>query len=106
LVGLADVSLDEPDAVFERLVEVPAVPGGEVVEDRHLVAAGDERVDEVRSDEAGSAGYECTHERAILEGVRLLPAVETHRERRKDRRERGRLADREQDLARRRAALE
>ena len=45
----------------ERAVEVLALAGGEVVEDGHLVAALDERVDEVRADEAGAAGDESSH---------------------------------------------
>ena len=46
--------------------EVLALAGGQVVDDRHLVAAIEERVDEVRADEAGAAGDQGTHGRRIL----------------------------------------
>ena len=36
-------------------------PGRQVVEDEHRVAALEQRFGQVRSDEAGSAGYERTH---------------------------------------------
>ena len=45
--------------------QVLALAGGEVVDDRHLVAALDQRVDEVRADEAGAAGDECPHRGAL-----------------------------------------
>ena len=49
---VADVALDQ-----RRLrVHVAAAEGGEVVDDQHVVPAGDEGVDEVRADEAGSSG--------------------------------------------------
>ena len=34
------------------------VPGGEVIDHRHLVAALEQRVDHVRADEPGSAGHD------------------------------------------------
>jgi hypothetical protein len=39
-------------------LEVAPVAGGEVVEHPHLVAALEQRADEVRADEAGTAGDE------------------------------------------------
>ena len=42
-------------------LEVLALAGGQVVDDGHLVAAIEERVDEVRADEAGAAGDQGTH---------------------------------------------
>ena len=58
---LADVDLRERRAVRERVLEVLPLAGGEVVDDGHLVAALEQRVDEVRSDETGAAGDECLH---------------------------------------------
>jgi hypothetical protein len=46
----ADVRLDE----LGRGVDVPAFPGAQVVDDDDLVAARDERVDEIRPDEPRS----------------------------------------------------
>ena len=64
-VGVADVCLDELGAAArERAVEVLAPAGREVVDDGHLVAALEQRVDEVRADEAGAACDECPHEAA------------------------------------------
>ena len=51
----------ERRAVRERPLEVLPLAGGEVVDDGHLVAAREERVDEVRSDEPGAAGDEGLH---------------------------------------------
>ena len=45
---------------------VLALAGGEVVDDRHLVAARDERVDEVRADEAGASGDDRPHRGRIV----------------------------------------
>ena len=58
---VAHVAALQHGAVLERAGEVALAAAGEVVDDRHLVAALEQRVDEVRSDEAGSAGDEGTH---------------------------------------------
>ena len=58
---VADVGLVEAGAARQRGAEVLALAGGEVVDDGHLVAAIEERVDEVGADEAGSAGDQGTH---------------------------------------------
>jgi hypothetical protein len=50
----ADVRLVERGTVREVL----ALPGGEVVEDVHLVGAGEQRLDDVRADEARTS---CDH---------------------------------------------
>ena len=47
---VADVALDEPRA----LGHVLALPVREVVDDRHLVAAREQRLDDVRADEPGA----------------------------------------------------
>ena len=52
---VADVDVLEPGAVLFCLAEVLALPGREVVQDGHVVAARDQGVDEIRADEAGSA---------------------------------------------------
>ena len=58
---VADVGLVEAGAARQRRAEVLALAGGEVVDDGDLVAAVEERVDEVRADEAGAAGDQGTH---------------------------------------------
>ena len=58
---VADVGLLEAGAARQRAAEVLALAGGQVVDDRDLVAAIEERVDEVRADEAGAAGDQGTH---------------------------------------------
>ena len=60
-LGVADVGLVEARAARQRGAEVLALAGDEVVDDRHLVAAIEERVDEVGADEAGAAGDQGTH---------------------------------------------
>ena len=57
LEAAADVALDER----RGRVHVLALPEGEVVDDRDLVAALDEPVDQVRSDEPGSTGDDRPH---------------------------------------------
>ena len=58
-VGIEDRSLDEPSPA----VEVRGAAGGEVVEHRHLCALVAERIDDVRSDEAGASRHEHAHDR-------------------------------------------
>jgi hypothetical protein len=58
---VADVGLLEARAARQRRGEVLALAGGQVVDDQDLVAAVEERVDEVRADEAGAAGDQGTH---------------------------------------------
>jgi hypothetical protein len=60
---VADVGLDQLGARRQRPVEVLAPPGREVVDDRHLVAAREQRVDQVGADEAGAAGDQSPHRR-------------------------------------------
>ena len=71
-LGIADIDRLERGAVRERPLEVPALARAEVVDDGHLVPARDERVDEVRADEAGAAGYECLHGRRMVDGSARL----------------------------------
>jgi hypothetical protein len=52
---------DVGDRQADVLVEVLAPPAREVVDDQHLVSAGDERVDDVRADEAGSPCHDRPH---------------------------------------------
>ncbi len=58
---LADVALDELDAVGKVL----ALPGRQVVQDHDVLAAGGERLRDVRADEAGSSGDEHRHARIL-----------------------------------------
>ena len=53
-----------------------ALPLREVVEDVHLVAAREQRVDDVRADEAGPPGDDRPHAPRILGSVGLLLAIE------------------------------
>ena len=68
--GLADVVL-----VHRRGGDVLAAPGGEVVDDVDLVAALDQRIDDVRPDESRSPGDDGPHRR-ILEGRCSSPSRE------------------------------
>ena len=67
--GFADVDPLELSAGLQRRLKVALVPAGKVVDDGHAVAAGDQRVNEVRADEAGPAGHEGPH--ATAESRRL-----------------------------------
>ena len=58
---VADVGLDQLRRRARAAGEVLALAGGEVVDDGHVVAALDERVDEVRADEPGASGDESLH---------------------------------------------
>jgi hypothetical protein len=70
-VRVADVGLLEARAARERGGEVLALAGGQVVDDQDLVAAIEQRVDEVRADEAGAAGDQGTHGRgSYVRGAR------------------------------------
>ena len=60
-LAVADVELVELDPAAPGALEVLGLAGREVVDDGHLVAAVEQGVDEVRADEAGSAGHERTH---------------------------------------------
>jgi tetratricopeptide (TPR) repeat protein len=66
-VGVADVELGQLGALLQRHREVLAPAGGDVVEHGHLVAPGEQRVDQVGADEAGSAGDQRAHRRGTLE---------------------------------------
>ena len=59
-----------PAATFSRLSP------GEVVEDVHLVAACEKRLDDVRADEAGPTGDDGPHAARILGPVGVLIAIE------------------------------
>ncbi len=61
---VADVDLGQPGAARERAVEVHPTPGREVVEHGHLVATGEQGVDQIRADESGAAGHESPHQAA------------------------------------------
>ena len=58
----AQLALDDLDV---EPVEVRAVAGREVVEHAHLVAALEQRANEVRADEAGAAGDEDACHQAV-----------------------------------------
>jgi hypothetical protein len=62
-VGGADVERLADVALLERRrrVDVLALPGDEVVDHDDVVAAPDERVDEVRADEPRSPGHDRPH---------------------------------------------
>jgi hypothetical protein len=66
--AIPDVRLNEASAGAEGRVEVLAPAGGEVVDRRQLVAAGNEGVDEVRADEPRPACHEGAHMAAMLFG--------------------------------------
>src|SRR4051812_30167116 len=76
-VGVADVRLHETDATLQRAVEILPPPGREVVDHDHLVAALDQRVDEVRPDESGAACHKSPHaaQNPIWPPPRLLPSL-------------------------------
>jgi hypothetical protein len=57
--GLADVVLEQR----RPRVQVLPLAGGEVVDDGHLVAAGEERVDEIRPDEPCATCHDRPHQR-------------------------------------------
>ena len=59
--AVPDVGALEVGAGGERRGEVGLVAAGEVVDDRDAVAAGEQRIGEVRADEAGAAGDEGPH---------------------------------------------
>jgi len=59
--GVTYVELVQLRAGRERVREVLAPAAGEVVNHRDAIASGDERVDQVRSDEAGAAGDHAVH---------------------------------------------
>ena len=67
--GVADVELDQLGAGRQRPVEVLPPAGREVVDDRHLVAAREQRVDQVRADESRAAGDQALIERADPKGI-------------------------------------
>ncbi len=64
-VAIADVAFDHPESVTVgggheplELVEVALVPGREIVEPDDPLPRPQQRLDQVRSDEAGSAGHQ------------------------------------------------
>jgi hypothetical protein len=59
--GVTDVGLDQLGAALERRRQVLPPAGRDVVHHGHLVAAVEQRVDEVRADEAGAACHEGPH---------------------------------------------
>jgi hypothetical protein len=58
---VANVGGDQLGAPGERRVEVLAPPGGEVIDHDHLVPAAQQRVGQIRADEAGPACHKCLH---------------------------------------------
>jgi hypothetical protein len=69
-VPVEDRALDELDVVRAReVLQVAPAARAEIVEDEHFVAARDQRVDEVRPDEACASGYQVTHELCPSAGI-------------------------------------
>ena len=62
VADVADVQDRAATHVLSRAVD-------ERVDDGHLVAARDERVDHVRADEAGSSGHDCPHDRILRTAI-------------------------------------
>ena len=60
-LAVGDVRLHEACSTFEGSVEIRSLPRREVVDDEHVVAALDERINEVGADESGSAGDQGSH---------------------------------------------
>src|SRR5687768_4352933 len=60
---LADIAFDEPHAG----THIRPMARGEVIENRHLIPAAQEQIDDVRSDESGTAGHENFHETKLAE---------------------------------------
>jgi hypothetical protein len=58
---VADVRLDQLRARGQGAVEVLAPPRREVVEDRHLVAPRQQRVDQIGADEARATCHQSLH---------------------------------------------
>ena len=61
-VGVADVELRQLGPGGERRLDVLALAGRDVVENRDLVTPLEQGIHEVRADEAGPAGHERAHE--------------------------------------------
>ena len=77
--SVGDVRDAQYRAPFDRLLKVRALAGREIVDHRHTVAAADERIDDVRADEAGAPCDETVHARtgrlaagAIIAAVRVI----------------------------------
>src|SRR4051812_47188032 len=64
-----DAALRERDPVANR-VEAVDGPGRQVVDDRHVVAPGEQAVDQVMTDEAGPTGHENLHDDLRLDRTR------------------------------------
>ena len=57
--GIADVAFDQPELFpAQRLLEIGALPGGEVVETDDPVPGRKQSVHQVRTDEPGAAGHQ------------------------------------------------
>jgi hypothetical protein len=61
LLVVADVRAVQPRPALEGPGQVALLAGGEVVDDGDLVPALEQGIDEIGSDEAGSAGDEGAH---------------------------------------------
>ena len=59
--GIGDVDHVQLSAAAERLVEIRLPAGRKVVDHGDSIAPGEQRVDHVRSDEAGAAGDQAVH---------------------------------------------
>jgi hypothetical protein len=71
---VAHVPLHEAGPGVQRVRQVLVPSGGEVVDHDHLVAALEQRVDQVRADEPGPTRHEGTHEgRHAKASGRLTP---------------------------------
>src|SRR5262249_50801720 len=69
-LAFADVGLDQPRARGQRLLEVLAAAGGEVVADRHLLAAPDQRGAQARPHESRPTCDEASHTNADPRALR------------------------------------
>ena len=75
-IRVGDVALDQ----LRRRIDVLPVAGRQVVEHDHVVAVGDQSVDQVGPDEAGPAGHECAHTNTpSIEGTPSLSDVQGDR---------------------------
>ena len=59
--AVGDVARLQAGPRGDRLVQVLALPGGEIVDHQHLVAALQKRIAEVRTDESGASCDQSFH---------------------------------------------
>ena len=70
--GVAHIDFVQHCARCGRPGEVLTLARDQRVDDRHLISTRDQRVDQIRPDEAGAAGYETAHVSCV--GTRRSPA--------------------------------